>query len=331
MNAEEFTDLKKRAEGGDVKSMTAFGKVLIAGADGRAVHLPSGARYIARAAEKGDAEALAQQAILVAAGIQNPPDWDRALEMLQRAAQTGWLPAQEQLRFLADGSGENFDHLRKRIDVASWLRPPETKVVCEWPRMLIARRLMRDGECARVIEKARGKLRRAGIYDLETGAETVVDERSNSKAELSLLDIDVPFVMLIARMSSMLGLPSQFFEPTNVLHYAPGQEFKPHHDFLSTNEPGLAANVKALGQRIVTLLVYLNDRYEGGETRFPQLNYAFKGAAGDALMFGNVNAKGEPDERTLHAGTPPLSGEKWVLSQWVRNRPAVLEQQQQAS
>jgi prolyl 4-hydroxylase len=51
------------------------------------------------------------------------------------------------------------------------------------------------------------------------------------------------------------------------------------------------------------------------------VNYAFKGAAGDALMFGNVSETGEPELLSMHEGRPPTSGEKWLLSQWVRNRP----------
>jgi len=75
------------------------------------------------------------------------------------------------------------------------------------------------------------------------------------------------------------------------------------------------------GQRVATFLVYLNDGYEGGETSFPRLDYRFKGATGDALVFANVEPNGAPDPRTMHAGTPTTRGEKWLLSQWIRDRP----------
>ena len=39
-------------------------------------------------------------------------------------------------------------------------------------------------------------------------------------------------------------------------------------------------------------------------------------------MFFNVDAAGQPDRRTLHAGLPPSAGEKWLLSQWFRDRGA---------
>ena len=71
-----------------------------------------------------------------------------------------------------------------------------------------------------------------------------------------------------------------------------------------------------------TSRVYLNEDYERGETAFPEAQYSFKGRTGDMLQFVNVTETGEGDRRTLHAGKPPTRGEKWLLSQWIRNRPA---------
>jgi len=46
-----------------------------------------------------------------------------------------------------------------------------------------------------------------------------------------------------------------------------------------------------------------------------------RGGTGDALIFANVDPAGHPDPMTLHAGTPPKSGDKWVFSQWIRECP----------
>ena len=67
------------------------------------------------------------------------------------------------------------------------------------------------------------------------------------------------------------------------------------------------------GQRAATLLVYLNDDYEGGETDFPRINFRFKGGLGDALIFSNIDPAGAPDYDTVHAGLPPTTGEKWLF------------------
>jgi hypothetical protein len=71
----------------------------------------------------------------------------------------------------------------------------------------------------------------------------------------------------------------------------------------------------------VTFLLYLNDGFEGGETEFPLVGVRCKGNKGDALCFWNVLPNGSPDRQTIHAGLPPTQGEKWLLSQWVRNIP----------
>jgi prolyl 4-hydroxylase len=109
-------------------------------------------------------------------------------------------------------------------------------------------------------------------------------------------------------------------EMTAVLHYAPGQEFVPHFDFLDTDVPAYARDIAARGQRAATFLIYLNDDYEGGETEFPKLDWRCKGRKGDAILFWNLTPEGAPDERMLHAGLPPTKGEKWLLSQWLRQK-----------
>lgn len=82
-----------------------------------------------------------------------------------------------------------------------------------------------------------------------------------------------------------------------------------------------AAELAPRGQRAATFLIYLNEAYEGGATQFPRLDWQYRGGRGDALLFSNVDAAGAPDYNTVHAGMPATSGEKWVLSQWIRTRP----------
>jgi hypothetical protein len=74
---------------------------------------------------------------------------------------------------------------------------------------------------------------------------------------------------------------------------------------------------------VATFLIYLNDAFDGGETEFPKLGLKHRGRAGSALYFANLGADGAGDPRTLHAGRAPVRGEKWLFSQWVRNRAVV--------
>lgn len=276
-------------------------------------------------ASRGDPEAYARLAVLAAAGIQMAPSWDTALDWLQRAAELGSAGAQDDLRFLARAEGDDFAALRAGVDLAAWLRPCRTELVRESPRILICRAFMSPPECARVIARTQARMTPADVYDPTTGVPVRDAARTNSNAEISLADIDLHHLTLHARISATIGLPSVNFEPTNILRYRPGEQFSQHYDFLDPRNEAYAADLGARGQRIVTFLVYLNDDYDGGDTSFPRLGWSFKGRTGDALMFGNVSADGTPDLNSLHAGRPPTRGDKWLLSQWVRNRRAQVQ------
>jgi prolyl 4-hydroxylase len=91
----------------------------------------------------------------------------------------------------------------------------------------------------------------------------------------------------------------------------PGEEYKLHSDALP---PGP-------NQRIVTVLVALNQDYDGGATRFPALGFAWRGRTGEALVFRNVDVAGTPDSAARHAGCPVERGTKFLLSRWIREHP----------
>lgn len=108
------------------------------------------------------------------------------------------------------------------------------------------------------------------------------------------------------------------------MHYGPGQTYKPHFDSFDPGSPFITEDPDNFGQRTTTVLVYLTERFEGGHTAFPRLNWRFRGRTGDALFWRNLLPDGSRDEATLHGGLPPTSGEKWIISQWVRDQPQPL-------
>jgi predicted 2-oxoglutarate/Fe(II)-dependent dioxygenase YbiX len=144
--------------------------------------------------------------------------------------------------------------------------------------------------------------------------------RTAEAAPFRLTDADLVTVLVQERVARASRLPVHAHEPPNLLHYAPGQEYQPHFDFIDPQVPGFRDQLTVLGQRIATCLVYLNDDYAGGETAFLQLGWKYRGRPGDALLFFNVDARGQPHPQSLHAGLPPTRGEKWLWSIWVRDR-----------
>ncbi|MGE0046685.1 MAG: prolyl hydroxylase family protein [Hyphomonadaceae bacterium] len=316
-----FEALKARAAQGDARAMVEAGRRMLVGLD--APFSPvEGAALIEAAAALENGQAHHQLAILCGAGAGRAQSWGEALDHLQRAASLNWAPARGELKFLADREGVNWRALRRSISAKDWLRARPSEIVNDSPRIARVRGFASARECAWFKMRAKPGLTRATVYDEATGGLIPVRERTNTETTFSLVYADLPLLFLQTRLATALGAERMAFETTKVLHYEPGQEFAPHYDFIETDTPALADSVAREGQRVATALVYLNDGYEGGETQFPNLDVSFKGATGDLYWFENIDASGAGDPRTLHAGAPPTRGEKWVLSQWVREKPS---------
>jgi hypothetical protein len=193
----------------------------------------------------------------------------------------------------------------------------------EAPRILTLERFLSPKACRWIVEAARPRLEAARVKNAERGGANTDVMRTNTGMGFSVLDSDLVLQLAHARIAAAIGVPVAHQEPTNILHYQPGQEYKPHFDFIDPGVAHFAQELQRVGQRTVTFLIYLNDDYEGGATAFPRLDWSFKGKTGDALAFWNVT-DGRPDPRTLHAGTPTADGVKWLFSKWVRNRPLPL-------
>ena len=144
--------------------------------------------------------------------------------------------------------------------------------------------------------------------------------RTNSAAGFDLIHADVVQAAVQYRMAAAVGIPVDHMEGPTVLHYAVGEQITNHYDFVNPRIPNYESEIAQRGQRIITFLVYLNDDYEGGETDFPELGLRYHGAKGHGLFFTNALPNGEPDLRMVHAGLPPKDNDKWLMSQFIRNR-----------
>jgi prolyl 4-hydroxylase len=118
----------------------------------------------------------------------------------------------------------------------------------------------------------------------------------------------------------MMNLPLGNGEGLQVLRYPTGAGSEPHFDYL---HPGNAANRESIarsGQRVSTLVTYLNDVPAGGQTVFPALGWATSPLRGNAVYFEYTDGQGTVDARTLHASAAVTQGEKWVVTKWMRQR-----------
>ena len=313
------SELQRRASGGDAQAQYELGAALLARADAADLFL-RGVSLVEAAAGKGHAGALAMLATLEAVGAGRRQDWNRAFDCLLRAAEAGSQHARGQLQLLGGGESAGWPALRAAIDLKGLLRVPERIALSQRPRLRVFEGFATPAECHWVMARVRAKLAPAMVWDEASGSGKVDPVRSNSAVELRLTELDVVTQMLRARISLATHLPEAIFEVPQVMHYSVGQEFRLHHDYLDGGEAGHEADLALRGQRIGTFLIYLNDDFDGGETEFPRAAISYRGGAGDALFFANVTPDGRPDPLTQHAGRPPAKGEKWIFSQWIRDR-----------
>jgi prolyl 4-hydroxylase len=279
----------------------------------------------------GSAEAAYLLAVFTAGGVGVPQDLKAGLAHLQQAAEGGHRRAQMELaalvgnwRLVRDIEGgkanrpETWRQLRAAVDTAGWLRIPDGRIFSEEPRIATIKGYLSAPACDWLIGLGRPVLKAAQVYDAASGDLRTDSNRNNSAAQLDLERMDSVTAFVRARISALANVSITGLETSQILHYRVGEEFTEHCDFLDPSNPGHARDVATHGQRALTVLIYLNDDYEGGETAFPALGRGYKGRKGDALVFWNLTPAGEPDYRTAHIGTAPTRGEKWLFSQWIR-------------
>lgn len=279
------------------------------------------------AATAGHAEAIERRALLECRGVGRATNWDKALDSLAIAAQHGSQSAARQLILLADDRYEpaasiepppaDWTEMRSRISIAKRVSPATDPghIHSASPIVHAVPAFASDAECQWLIAAAAPRLNRAGVYNNPEGVDP---GRTNQAALFNFANADLIVEVIRQRIANQIRAPLDCLEMSQVLHYGVGQEFVLHCDFLDPE--ALREEIARNGQRVATILIYLNDNFEGGQTSFPRLGLNHRGGTGDALVFGNVDAAGRPDPRSQHAGCPPTQGEKWVFSQWVRNQ-----------
>jgi prolyl 4-hydroxylase len=125
---------------------------------------------------------------------------------------------------------------------------------------------------------------------------------------------------LLAKANNMLGITIEQMEEPQIVRYRAGEEFSWHYDEIPATE------LENGGQRIATLLLYLNDVENGGGTIFKHLKSSdgkqltMKPRVGSALLFFPAFADGRADDRTLHKGEVVVDTTKWITQMWIHQR-----------
>lgn len=133
-------------------------------------------------------------------------------------------------------------------------------------------------------------------------------ERVNAHVERAWREVIAPAV----------GRRFAWFEAPGVMRYRVGGRYNTHADS-EIYIPQRLAWLKNI-DRDTSLLLYLNEEFEGGGLEFVTFNYRYRPRTGDLVFFPS-------DHRYLHRALPVTAGTRWVIVSWAAfvDEPRVLE------
>lgn len=164
-------------------------------------------------------------------------------------------------------------------------------------------------ECERLIDCNRDKMKRATCGGKSSGRVSPDREAYSS----SNTDMDFNKV-LFNRVKERIKSDVYTYENLQIIKYEQNGFYKEHLD----NPLDVTNKKNSHLRRDYTLILILNDDYEGGETYFPYLKKRFRLKRGDALFFQNYDNRGGITRYASHGGDIVKRGEKWIANLWLR-------------
>jgi prolyl 4-hydroxylase len=168
-------------------------------------------------------------------------------------------------------------------------------------------------EAKYILNESKDKFKDSGIV---SGRDTKV-----RKSKTAWLNKNDPVVKkIIMRVCSLTNTPFENAEKLQVVKYDKDGYYNEHFDTVTNNK---TENEKFFlnqgGNRIITMLIYLNDDFTEGETRFILLNKKIKPPKYSGILFYTLDKKMEKcHPKSYHAGLPIKSGNKYIANVWIR-------------
>ena len=205
-----------------------------------------------------------------------------------------------------------------KIDLQEMLIPPPRQQISPSPYVATIHGLLSSDECRLLTASSISHLKHSETVDPVTGNPQKLDVRTSRSTSHDPIVEDLALRIVQYRIAVAAGIRLVNAESLVVLQYAPGEQYRPHRDYLPAS--AIQRDNPSAGNRARTICVYLNDVESGGETHFPLLEISISPSCGSAVIFDNLDAENRPDPNTLHAGLPVESGEKWLATLWFRQR-----------
>lgn len=190
---------------------------------------------------------------------------------------------------------------------------PGLKKINKQPPFYIIDNFLTDKECDDLIQLAKSKQMIVSevVNENNTGVSSTI-RQSNS---LYLPYDEVPNIR--DKAENLVQRKCTTFEDLQVTKYTENGFYKAHYDSFDPSTEEGKKNMENGGQRIATILIYLNKVEKGGGTYFPKLKKRFIPKKGRAILFFPASLDGKEENLNLHRAEK-VHGEKWVSQIWVR-------------
>lgn len=183
------------------------------------------------------------------------------------------------------------------------------------PRIILIDNFLSHAECNEIIELSRPNIQRSMVVNQEEPGSKLSNSRTSkgtflSKAQTPLIaDIE-------SRVAAFANWPESHQETMQILNYGIDEEYQPHFDYFDPKAKTSETILKRGGQRVATVIMYLNDCVAGGGTVFPDAGIEVRPKKGCAVFFSYPTPS--PTSKTRHGGQPVVTGEKWIAVKWLR-------------
>ena len=188
--------------------------------------------------------------------------------------------------------------------------------------MYIVKNFLNDKECKDIIRASKSNFTPSTVVDTgidkKQRSSTTCHYSNSSKACQLLLD------QLQKKICNYMNISVDYTEKPQIQQYCRGNQFKLHHDFFHDTTLS-ETQCEEYGNRTWTCMIFLNDVEKGGETHFENLNIKVKPEEGMALIWNNLLPDSTPNYNTLHAGLPVIRGKKYIITQWFREKEAIIK------
>jgi len=246
------------------------------------------------------------------------------VEAFQRARHAGIEPPTNAIEL--DAALDEYRYETPRLANGPVLRTSDRDIRVllrlQQPVIALLDSVLSHEECDQIIALARGRLKPSTVVDPITGEDKIAEHRDSEGMFFKLNE--TPFIAkLDRRISELMNCPIENGEGLQVLRYGKYAKNTPHFDFLMPTNQANRESLARSGQRISTLVVYLNDVPLGGETFFPEIGLSTLPKKGNAAYFEYANSFRQVDPKSVHAGGPVYEGEKWAMTKWMREKPFI--------